>query len=91
MVSLCHRHFARTMYYDVVVHAAASSRDVRMIGQSLDLKELTVMHLLRWISTFGFLAVAIPAALVGQGSQTASREEARKVIQEGNIEWGKHG
>jgi hypothetical protein len=47
------------------------------------------MRLLRWISTFGFLAVAIPATVVGEGSQTVSREEARKVIQEGNIEWGK--
>jgi hypothetical protein len=40
------------------------------------------MHLLRWISTFGFLAVAIPATLVGQGSQTVSREEARKGFSE---------
>jgi hypothetical protein len=31
------------------------------------LEELTVLHLLRWISTFAFLAVTVPAALVGQG------------------------
>ena len=47
------------------------------------------MHLFRWISTFAFLAVAMPVTLVGQSSQTVSRAEARKVIQDGNIEWGK--
>jgi hypothetical protein len=47
------------------------------------------MRLLRWTSTFAFLVVTIPVALVGQGSQAVSRAEARKAIQGGNIEWGK--
>jgi hypothetical protein len=47
------------------------------------------MYLLRRISTFAFLAVTLPAVLVGQSSQTVSRAEARKAIQEGNIAWGK--
>lgn len=47
------------------------------------------MRVLAWISTFALLAAAMPAAVVGQGSQTVSRAEARKVIQDGNIAWGK--
>src|SRR3984885_4623776 len=47
------------------------------------------MHLLRKISMFALLAVAMPATLVGQSSQTVSRAEARKAIQDGNIAWGK--
>jgi len=47
------------------------------------------MHLL--ISSFAFLAVGLPAALVAQGSQTISLAEARKLIQDGNIEWSKDG
>src|SRR5579864_3191298 len=47
------------------------------------------MHLHRWISTVAFLAVTMPVTIVGQSSQTVSRAEARKVIQDGNIEWGK--
>ena len=38
------------------------------------------MHLFRWISAFALLAVTMPATLVGQGSQTVSRAEARKAI-----------
>ncbi len=45
------------------------------------------MRLLNW--KFVLLAATVPAALVGQGSQTVSRAEARKVIQDGNIAWGK--
>ena len=47
------------------------------------------MRLLRCISTFALLAVTTPASLVGQSSQTVSRAEARKAIQDGNIAWGK--
>jgi len=47
------------------------------------------MNLLRWISMIGVLAVMMPATLTGQDSQTANLAEARKVIQEGYIEWGK--
>ena len=47
------------------------------------------MHLLRWISMIGVLAVMVPATLAGQDSQTANQAEARKVIQDGYIEWGK--
>jgi hypothetical protein len=47
------------------------------------------MCLLGRILTTAFLALTLPAALVGQSSQTVSRAEARKAIQDGNIEWGK--
>ena len=47
------------------------------------------MRLLRCIPTFALLAVTTPASLVGQSSQTVSRAEARKAIQDGNIAWGK--
>jgi hypothetical protein len=47
------------------------------------------MHLLRWISMIGVLAFMLPAALAGQDTQTANRAEARKVIRDGYIEWGK--
>ena len=47
------------------------------------------MHLLRKISMFALLAVAMPATLVGQSSQTVSRAEARKAIQAGYVEWAK--
>lgn len=47
------------------------------------------MCLLRRTLTSAFLAVALPAALLAQSSQTVSGAEARKVIQDGNIEWGK--
>ena len=49
------------------------------------------MRLLRCISTFALLAVTTPASLVGQSSQTVSRAEARKAIQDGNIAWAKRG
>jgi hypothetical protein len=71
------------------VQAPLAVDDASGVEQSLDLKELAVMHLHRWISTFAFLAVTMPVTIVGQSSQTVSRAEARKVIQDGNIEWGK--
>jgi hypothetical protein len=48
----------------------------------------------RWLSIFAFLAGTMPVMLVGQaligrGSQIASREETRRAIQDGNVEWGK--
>jgi hypothetical protein len=47
------------------------------------------MRLVRWISGFVILAVTMPVTLAGQDSQAANRAEARKVIQAGNVEWGK--
>jgi hypothetical protein len=43
----------------------------------------------RWFSMFALFVVAIPVSLAGQSSQTLSLAEARKVIQDGNVEWGK--
>ncbi len=48
------------------------------------------MHLPRKISTFALLGLAMPTTtLVGQSSQTVSRAEATKAIEDGNITWGK--
>jgi hypothetical protein len=38
---------------------------------------------------FAFLLVALPVTCVGEGSERATREEARKAIESGNVEWGK--
>jgi|SRR5580704_1306429 hypothetical protein len=42
-----------------------------------------------WPSMFAFLLIAISVTCVGEGSESASREEARKAIESGNVEWGK--
>jgi hypothetical protein len=55
----------------------------------LDLKDLTLMRLAHWFSIFAFLLAALPVTCVGEGSERASREEARKAIESGNVEWGK--
>jgi|HubBroStandDraft_5_1064220.scaffolds.fasta_scaffold436468_2 hypothetical protein len=48
------------------------------------------MHLPRKISTFALLEVAMPTTtLVGQSSQTVSRAESAKAIEDGSIAWGK--
>jgi hypothetical protein len=54
-----------------------------------NLKGAKNMSLLRRISTFAVLAATIPFTLLGQSSQTVSRTEARKAIQDGNIACGK--
>jgi hypothetical protein len=47
------------------------------------------MRLGHWLSTFAFLLAALPVTCVGEGSESASHEEARKAIESGNVEWGK--
>jgi len=47
------------------------------------------MRLSYWLSTFAFLTVIKTATPMGLRPQTVSLEEARKAIQDGNVEWGK--
>jgi hypothetical protein len=47
------------------------------------------MYLFRRILVFALLAAAVPITLVGQGAGHVTREEARRVIQDGNAAWGK--
>ncbi len=47
------------------------------------------MKLVRFIWAFAVLATAMPITLGAQTSTAVSLEEARKVIQAGNVEWGK--
>ena len=47
------------------------------------------MPLTYWLSIFVILAVAESVAFAEPGSPAVSPEEARKAIQDGNVEWGR--
>jgi hypothetical protein len=53
-----------------------------------DLKPEYIVRPLRWISVLAILMAALSTTFFGQGSQTVTREEARRMIQEGNAAWG---
>jgi hypothetical protein len=47
------------------------------------------MPLRYWLSAFAILAAIEPVTPAGPGAQAVSHEEARKAIQDGNVEWGR--
>src|SRR5580704_3179730 len=47
------------------------------------------MPLRDWLSVFAILAAIEPVTPAGPGAQAVSHEEARKAIQDGNVEWGR--
>jgi hypothetical protein len=53
-----------------------------------DVKREYIVRPLRWISMLAILMAAISTTFWGQESQTVTREEARRKIQEGNAAWG---